>query len=132
MRYVARDDDVLLTARVVGPSLTAAGLAAWTLQQVGREHEARKCADIQERIDMSLRQGQIDVRVPRIVVMRAAELWETAADVAETWASESDRPAHAAGWRQQAKRLRIRAASLRKLARASSHDTDMRHGPDRS
>jgi len=122
MRYVARDDDVLLTARVVGPSLTAAGLAAWILLQVGREQDARECADIQELIDTSLRQGQTDVRVPRTVVMRAAELWEATAELAETWASESDRPAHAE-WRLQAKRLRIRAESLRKLARASGYDT---------
>ena len=99
-----------------------AGLAAWILQQVGRRQEALECGDIQELIDTSLRQGQTDVRVPRTVVMRAAELWEATAEHAETWASESDRPAHAE-WRLQAKRLRIRAESLRKLARASGHDT---------
>jgi len=113
---VARDEDVLLTARVVGPSLTVAGLAAWILQQVGRRQEALECGDIQEHVDTSLRQGQTDVRLPRTVVTRAAELWAAAAEVAETWASESDRPAHAAECRRQAERLRIRAESLRKLA----------------
>ena len=131
MRCVARDDDVLLTARVVGPSLTVAGLAAWILRQVGREQEARECAEIQELIDTSLRQGQTDVRLPRTVVTRAVGLWEAAAEVAETWASESDGPAHAE-WRLQAKRLRIRAESLRKLVRASGQDRDMRLGPDQS
>jgi len=128
---VARDDDVLLTARVAGPSLTAAGLAGWILLQVGREQDAHECADIQELIDASLRQGQTEVRVPRAVVMRAAELWEASAEVAETWASESDRPAHAE-WRTQAKRLLIRAESLRKLARAGGYETDMRLGPGQS
>jgi hypothetical protein len=79
---VARDEDVLLTARVVGPSLTVAGLAAWILQQVGRRQEALECGDIQELIDKSLRQTQTDVRVPRTVVTRAVELWEAAAEVA--------------------------------------------------
>jgi hypothetical protein len=112
---VAREDDVLLTARVVGPSLTVAGLAAWILAHAGREQDARECDEIQELIDTSLRERQTDVRVPRTVVMRAAELWEAAAEVAETWASEGDRPARAAEWRRQAERLRIRAESLRKL-----------------
>jgi len=113
---VARDEDVLLTARIAGPSLTVAGLGAWILEQVGRKQEARECGDIQELIDRSLRQGQTEVRVPRPIVMRAAELWEAAAEVAETWASESDQPAHAAESRRQAERLRIRAKSLRRLA----------------
>jgi hypothetical protein len=98
----------------------------------GREQDARECDEIQELIDASLRQGQTDARVPRTVVMRAAELWEAAAEVAETWTSKSDRPAHAAEWRRHAKRLRIRAESLRKLAWANGHDADMRPGPHQS
>ncbi len=113
MRRVAPDDDVLLPARVVGPSLTAAGLAAWMLSHAGREEQAAQCGEIQELLDTALRQGRTDVSVPRAVVTRAAELWEATAELADTWASTSDRPKDAADWRRQAERLRIRAESLR-------------------
>ena len=119
---MATDDDVLLPPRVVGPSLTAAGLAAWMLLQA-REHEAAECGEIQEFIDKALRQGQRAVGVPRRVATRAVELWETTAELAESWASKSKRPEDAAGWRLQAKRLRSRADSVRKLVSAIGHGT---------
>jgi hypothetical protein len=115
MSCVAADDDVLLPARVVGPSLAAAGLAAWLLVQAGREQDAEQCGEIQELMDTALRQGRTDVSVPRPVVVRAAELWEATAALADTWASTSDRPEQAADCRLHAERLRIRAASLRQL-----------------
>lgn len=132
MRRVAPDDDVLLPARVVGPSLTAAGLAAWMLSHAGREEEAAHCGKIQELLDAALRQGRTDVRVPRPVVTRAAELWEATAGLADTWASTSDRPKHAADWRRQADRLRIRAESLRQHLGTSSHATGLHSVPDQS
>ena len=112
---MAADDDVLLPARIVGPSLAAAGLAAWLLGQAAREQEAAQCGEIQERMDTALRHGQTDVSVPRPVVMRAVELWEATAELADTSASTSDRPEHAAECRLHAERLRIRAESLRQL-----------------
>ena len=121
---MAPDDDVLLPVRVVGPSLTVAGLAARMLSHAGREEEAAQCGEIQELIDTALRQGRTDVSVPRPVVMRAAELCEASAGLADTWASTSDRPKHAAAWRLQAERLRIRAESLRQLLGTSGHGTD--------
>ncbi len=81
MCCVAADDDVLLPARVVGPSLAAAGLAAWLLVQAGREQEASQCGEIQDLMDTALRQGRTDVSVSRPAVMRAADLWEATAAV---------------------------------------------------
>ena len=52
---MAPDADVLLPARIVGPSLTAAGLAAFMLSQAGRDQEAAQCGEIQELIDTALR-----------------------------------------------------------------------------
>ena len=125
MCCVAADDDVLLPARVVGPSLAAAGLAAWLLGQAAREQEAAQCGEIQDLMDTALRQGRTDVSVSRIVVMRAAELWEATAALADTWASTSGRPEQAAEYRLHSERLRIRAESLRQhLGGTSGHGTD--------
>ena len=124
MRPVAPDADVLLPARIVGPSLTAAGLAAFMLSQAGRDQEAAQCGEIQELIDTALRQGEKDVSIPRPVAARTAELWEATATLADAWASDCDRPERAVDWRLQAERLRLRAESLRQLLGASGHGTD--------
>jgi hypothetical protein len=81
----------------------------------GREQEAAECSELQDLIEGALQRGQSEVGVPRPVAARAVELWEAAAELAETWASRSDRPKQAAEWRSHAERLRVRAASVRKL-----------------
>jgi hypothetical protein len=112
---VAPENDIRLPIRVAAPSLTAAGLAAWLFSYAGREQEAGECSELQDLIDGALQRGQSEVGVPRAVATRAVELWEAAAELADTWASRSDRSKQTAEWRSHAERLRVRAESLRNL-----------------
>ena len=100
-----------MPGRIIGPSLTAAGLAAWVLSKNHREEEAAATRELQDALDTALGSGEVSaVRVSRETVERATSLWETAAILLETWpASVGDEPA--AGL--EAARLRTRANSLR-------------------
>jgi hypothetical protein len=105
------DPWVTLPRRIVGPSLSAAGLAAWVLSKNDREQEAATTRELQEALDAALRSGNVDaLRVSRTTVEGAASVWATAAALLESWSdsvggdSEADR---------DAVRLRRRARSLR-------------------
>ena len=68
----ASDDWVILQGRVVGPSLTAAGLAAWVLAKNRLETEAAGTRELQDVLDSALHSGSVgDVRVPRVTVRYA-------------------------------------------------------------
>lgn len=111
-----RDAWVELPGRVVGPSLTAAGLAAWVLSKNHRVEEAAATGELQDALDAALRSGTVGAaRVSRETVERAASLWETAATLLETW-SESAVGKEAAG--REAARLRLRITSLRQALEA--------------
>lgn len=109
------DPDLLLPSRIVGPSLTVAGLAAWVFMSAGREQEAERTRDLQDLIDAALRQGAAEVRASRSVVSHAADLWEEAARVADAWAGTAESDRAAAEWGRPAERLRVLAGSLREL-----------------
>ncbi len=103
---------VEVPSRVVGPSLTAAGLAAWVLWKSGREDEAAATRELQDELDAALRSGAVGpVRLPRATVERAESLWESAAELLEAWSDSAggDRDAG-----REASRLRTRIASLRR------------------
>ena len=107
----ASDDWVILQGRVVGPSLTAAGLAAWVLAKNRLETEAAGTRELQDVLDSALHSGTVgDVRVPRATVERAALLWETAADLLESWSESAGGDVEAV---RNSKRLRVRIGSLR-------------------
>lgn len=107
---------VELPGRVVGPSLTAAGLAAWVLSKNDRVAEAAATGELQDALDAALRSGTVGTtRVSRATVERAALLWETAATLLETW-SESSGGDHQAD--KEAARLRVRINSLRQALEA--------------
>ncbi len=106
------EPQVSVPPRAVGPSLTAAGLAAWVLSRNHDEARAAATRELQDALDAALRSGETGpVRVSRAVVDRAAVLWEDAAVLLESWSRavdgdpESDR---------QAARLRARVGSLRR------------------
>jgi hypothetical protein len=103
---------VTLPGRIVGPSLTAAGLAAHVLLKNHREDAAAATRELQDTLDEALRSGDVDaVRVPRAILEHAVSLWETAAGLLESW-SESVGGDAAAD--REGTRLRIRVASLRR------------------
>jgi hypothetical protein len=108
---------VEVPGRIVGPSLTAAGLAAWVLAKNHHEEEAAATRELQDVLVAALGSGEVSaVRVSRETVERAATLWETAATLLETWsASGGEDPAAA----QEAARLRTRVISLRKALEAT-------------
>lgn len=112
---VPTDSDVLLPARIVGPSLTVAGLAAWIFLHADRALDAERCSVLQDLIDSALRQGSPEVWIPRDVTTEAASLWEEAAFLAEGWAATAEPEKEAPEWRRHAERLRVRAESLRGL-----------------
>ena len=107
--------DVVLPPRLVGPSLTAAGLASWMFTHAGREREAAECVELQDLIDAALRQGAgQEVRAPQPAVSRAAELWEDASGLADSWAASTEGE-DSSEWGRHAERLRVRAQSLRRV-----------------
>ena len=111
-----RDPWVELPSRIVGPSLTAAGLAAWVLSKNHHEEKAAATMELQDELDAALRSGNVGAaRVSRDTVERAASLWETAATLLEAWADSvgGDREAG-----REAARLRVRVASLRQALEA--------------
>ena len=109
---------VELPGRIIGPSLTAAGLAAWVLSHNHLESEAAATRELQDALDTALCSGEVSaVRVPRATVERAASLWETAATLLETWsASVGGDPAAD----REAARLRTRVRSLRQVLGATT------------
>ena len=116
VRVPAHDPWVTLPGRVVGSSLTAAGLAGWVLSKNHLGQEADATRELQDALDAALRSGSTgEVRVPRVTVERAASLWESAATLLDSWSEsvgddvEADR---------QAARLRARVRSLRKALQA--------------
>ncbi len=109
------EPDVLLPARIVGPSLTVAGLATWIFLHAGRDLDAERCGVLQGLIDSALRHGSVEVRIPRDVAAGAASLWDEAAHIAEGWGATADPEKEAPEWGRHAERLRIRADSLRRL-----------------
>ncbi len=115
MCEVTQAPDVELPPRIVGPSLTVAGLAAWVFAQSSREEDSRRCGDLQDLLDAALTRGQNEVLVPRTVLVQAADLWEQAADLLDAQVGPGlGFPSNAeAGL--QAERLRVRARSVRKL-----------------
>ena len=115
MSSVTDAPDVLLPARIVGPSLTAAGLAAWVFAHSGRRDESERCGELQDIIDAALRHGQPEVLVARPVLERAAQLWERAAEILDGRVAASADHRSASESAQQAERLRVRARSLRRL-----------------
>ncbi len=115
MPSVTDDPDVLVPAQIVGPSLTAAGLAALVFAGSGRDDEATRCGELQDVIDIALRRGQHDVLVARSVVEDAAHLWERAAEILDGRVAESADDRSASESAQQAERLRVRARSLGRL-----------------
>jgi hypothetical protein len=109
----AHDPWVTLPGRIVGSSLTAAGLAGWVLAKNQLGQEADETRELQDALDAALRSGSTgEVRVPRATVEHAASLWESAATLLDSWSKsvgnddEADR---------QAARLRARIRSLRQL-----------------
>ena len=112
------DSDVLLPPRIVGPSLTVAGLASWILSHAGRELDAARCGVLQDHIDSALQRGpSAEVWVPRDVASEAASLWEEAALIADGWRATAEPKKDAPEWERHAERLRIRAESLRRVLR---------------
>ncbi|GAA2139379.1 hypothetical protein GCM10009844_08100 [Nocardioides koreensis] len=109
------DPAIVLPPQVVGPSLTAAGLASWVFAHGGREQEAAECGRLQDFIDAALRRGLgTEVRAPRPVVCRAADLWAEASGLADSLAALTEGKV-SAEWRRHAERLRVRAQSLRRV-----------------
>jgi HAMP domain-containing protein len=106
---------LVLPARILGPSLTAAGLAGWVLSYAERDVEARRTRELQDLVDAGLRLGDHDVEVVRPVVEEAVELWRAAADLTEQWAAEAEVEASAAELGRMTHRLRVRAESLERL-----------------
>lgn len=112
----ARDAWVSLPGRIVGPSLTAAGLAAWVLSKNDRDQEAAATRELQDALDDALRSGEAGaVRVPRATVERAVSLWETAAGLLESWSDSVGDDVEAG---PEAARLRVRITSLRRALEA--------------
>jgi hypothetical protein len=109
--------DVLLPPRIVGPSLTVAGLATWIFLHADRAGEADRCSALQDLIDAALKQGSPEVWIPREVASEAASLWEQAALLADGWGAAAEPGKEALEWGRHAARLRIRAESLRRLLR---------------
>ena len=115
MSWVSVDSDIVLPPQIVGPSLTVAGLASWVFAHAGREQEAAECGLLQDFLDTAMHQGVgREVRAPRRVVSRAAELWVEASGLADSWAIASEGKA-SVEWGRQAERLRVRAESLRQV-----------------
>jgi hypothetical protein len=107
----AREPWVDLPGRIVGSSLTAAGLAAWVLLKNGHEEQAAATRELQDELEAALRSGEGGaVRVPRVMVERAALLWDTAATLLESWSGSVGGDPDAG---REAHRLRARVASLR-------------------
>lgn len=116
MSDVTSEPDLVLPSRLMGPSLTAAGLAAWILGHAGLVQEAERTGDLQDLIDAALSRGSTDVRVPSTVVAQAADLWDRAAELAGGWAHAATSEKDEAQWQRHAERLRIRSRSLRALS----------------
>jgi len=111
---------VVLPGRLLGPSLTAAGLAARILSYARRDAESRRTRDLQDLVDAALRSGERDVEIVRPVVEEAVELWLAAAAITDGWAAEagddsSESRAQVAEFGRMAARLRLRAESLQKV-----------------
>ncbi|MCW2817446.1 MAG: hypothetical protein JWR42_233 [Marmoricola sp.] len=112
---------VVLPGRLLGPSLTVAGLAARILSFAGRDAESRRTRDLQDLVDAGLRSGETDVEIVRPVVEEAVSLWLTAADLADAWALEAraEEPAEAdrriEEFGRMSARLRVRAGSLQRV-----------------
>ena len=112
---MTHDADVVRPSRLAGPSLTAAGLAAWVFASSSREDEARRCGELQEVINAALTREEHAVLVARPVLEEAAHLWERAAEILDGQAAASDDPRPSSENARQAERLRLRARSLRSL-----------------
>ena len=112
---------MVLPGRLLGPSLTAAGLAARILSYARRDAESRRTRDLQDLVDAALRSGERDVEIVRPVVEEAVELWRAAAEITDGWAAETadDDPAESRRQVQEfgrmAARLRLRAEALQKV-----------------
>ncbi|WP_460818115.1 hypothetical protein [Nocardioides korecus] len=112
---------VVLPERLLGPSLTAAGLAAWILSFAGQEVSSRRTRDLQDLVDAGLRSGEHDVEIVRTVVEEAVALWLAAADLADAWAvetrtaDEDGASTRVAEFGRMSSRLRVRAESLQKV-----------------
>lgn len=108
----ADDPWVTLPGRIIGPSLTAAGSAAWVLSKNGREEQAAATRELQDALDAALRAGSAgaDLSVSRATVEGAASLWATAAALLESWSDSvgGDRDAD-----REAARLHDRVRALR-------------------
>ena len=82
----AHDPWVTLPRRVVGSSLTAAGLTGWVLAKNHLGQEAAETRELQDALEAARRFGSAAaVRVPRATVERAASLWESAATLLDSW-----------------------------------------------
>lgn len=106
---------LVLPARILGPSLAAAGLAGWVLSYAERDVEARRTRELQDLVDAGLRQGERDVEVVRPVVEESVDLWRAAADLTEQWATAAEVEASAVELTRMTLRLRLRADSLERL-----------------
>ena len=115
MRKLTHDLDVLLPAPLMGPSLTAAGLAAWVFASSGRGDDGRRCGELQDVIDAALTRGEDEVLVARPVLEHSAHLWERAAEILDGQVTASDDRRSVSESGRQAERLRFRARSLRRL-----------------
>ncbi|MBM6404517.1 hypothetical protein JQN72_09725 [Phycicoccus sp. CSK15P-2] len=101
-----------LPGHILGPSLTAAGLAAWVLSANGEEEAAGATVELQDELDEALRAGITGpARVSRETAERAVSLWERAAGLLEAWSATAGGDPHAD---REAARLRTRVASLRR------------------
>jgi hypothetical protein len=112
---MTHDPYVLLPAPLIGPSLTAAGLAAWVFASSGRDQEGRRCGELQDIIDAALTRGGHEVLVARPVLEHSAHLWEQAAEILDGQVAGSDDRRSVSESGRQAERLRLRARSLRRL-----------------
>lgn len=110
------DRGVGLPARIVGPSLTAVGLAAWVLSKNCHEEEAAATREPQDVLDTALGSGEVMAAAFQGRPWSAVSLWETAAILlkAES-ASVGGDPAAA----REAARLRTRVIGLRKALEAN-------------
>jgi hypothetical protein len=116
VRVTAHEPWVTLPGRVVGSSLTAAGLAGWVLSKNDHGHEADETRELQDALEAALRFGNVGaVRVRRLTVERAASLWEAAATLLESWSESVGDYAEAD---RQAARPRARVRSLRQALEA--------------
>ena len=92
-------------------------MATWIFLHAGHDVGAERCSVLRDLIESALRQGSSEVWIPRAVTSEAASLWEQAALLADGWRATAEPGKEAPEWEGHAKRLRIRAESLRRLLR---------------